>query len=138
LCYHKNIYKFSNNCTIGLTWPSEGVFDFHFSQSLFPSSIIISGIHLKKIDFDNYMMVSPLAHSIEQSVVMTRLFIMTVVVYAKFAHTSYRYSSGSTPIGHLELYRKFCRKHAFKHYFNFTINSTLPYEITVIDNQTLA
>ena len=24
--HHKNIHKFSNNCTIGLTWPSEGVF----------------------------------------------------------------------------------------------------------------
>jgi hypothetical protein len=55
------------------------------------------------------MMVSPLAHSIEQSIVITRLFIMTVVVYAKFAHTSYRYSSRSAPIGHLELYRKLYR-----------------------------
>ncbi len=75
------------------------------------------------------MMVSPLAHSIEQSIVITRLYVMTVVVYAKLALTSYRYSSGSAPIGHLELYRKlyrkFCRKHAFKRYFNFTINSTI-------------
>jgi hypothetical protein len=117
------------------------------------------------------MMVSPLAHSIEQSIVITRLFIMTVVVYAKFALTSYRYSSGwlqlviSNYIVNSIVFCNKSRSHrlysavlqdiiTFNTIVNSIVNSTvnthlntlstspltpaLSYEITVIDNQTLA
>ena len=44
--------------------------------------VIISGIHLKKIDFDNYMMISPLAHSIEQSISNTFIIKLLYKLFA--------------------------------------------------------